>query len=111
MDIAEWRKKIDEIDRQIIRLINERAKCAQEIGKLKRSTDMPIYEPDRERIIFDNVRRENQGPLPDLEVRHIYERIIDVMRKLQKEEIVPAKSAEAGASPGEGTEFDIEVNE
>lgn len=112
MDIAEWRKKIDEIDRQIIRLINERAKCAQEIGKLKRNTDMPIYEPDRERIIFENVRRENSGPLPDLEVRHIYERIIDVMRKLQKEEIVPkAKSAESGAAPAAGTEFDIEVNE
>lgn len=112
MDIADWRKKIDEIDRQIIRSINERAKCAQEIGKLKRSTDMPIYEPDRERIIFENVRRENQGPLPDLEVIHIYERIIDVMRKLQKEEIVaPGKKAEAGDAPASGTEFDIEVNE
>jgi chorismate mutase len=112
MDIADWRKKIDEVDRQIIRLINERAKCAQEIGKLKRNTDMPIYEPDRERIIFENVRRENQGPLPDLEVRHIYERIIDVMRKLQKEQIVTeAKSGKPGDSPASGTEFDIEVNE
>lgn len=112
MDIADWRKKIDEIDRQIIRLINDRAQCAQEIGKLKRSTDMPIYEPDRERVIFENVRKENQGPLPDLEVRHIYERIIDVMRKLQKEQIVSeTKAAEPGASPAHGTEFDIEVNE
>jgi chorismate mutase-like protein len=110
MDIADWRKKIDEIDRQIIRLINERAKCAQEIGKLKRSTEMPIYEPDRERIIFDNVRKENQGPLPDLEVRHIYERIIDVMRKLQKEQIV-AEAKAGNAAPDHGTEFDVEVNE
>ena len=106
MDIAEWRKKIDEIDRQIIRLINDRARCAQEIGRLKRNTDMPIYEPDRERIIFENVFRENQGPLPDMEVRHIYERIIDVMRKLQKEKIVPKSQ-----SPGGGTEFDVEVND
>jgi len=111
MDIAEWRKQIDEVDKQIIRLLNERARAAQEIGKLKRNTAMPIYEPDRERVIYENVRRENKGPLPDLEVKHIYERIIDVMRKLQKEEIVPAKSSEAGASPAEGTEFDIEVNE
>ena len=106
MDIAEWRKKIDEIDQQIIRLINERAHCAQEIGKLKRNTDMPIYEPDRERIIFENVFRENRGPLPDIEVRHIYERIIDVMRKLQKENIVPK-----APSAGSGTEFDVEVND
>jgi chorismate mutase len=107
MDIADWRKKIDEIDRQLIGLINERARCAVEIGKLKRNTDMPIYEPDRERIIYENVFRENHGPLPDIEVRHIYERIIDVMRKLQKEEAV-MKSAPA---PGGGTEFDVEVND
>ena len=106
MDIADWRKKIDEIDKQLIQLINERARCAQEIGKLKRHTDMPIYEPDRERIIFENVFRENGGPLPDSEVRHIYERIIDVMRKLQKEEIVPKSAPDGG-----GTEFDVEVND
>ena len=106
MDIADWRKKIDAIDKEIVRLINERARCAQEIGKLKRNTDMPIYEPDRERIIFENVFRENKGPLPDLEVRHIYERLIDVMRKLQKEEIVPKADA-----AGSGTEFDVEVND
>ncbi len=112
MDIADWRRKIDEIDRQLIRLLNERARCAQEVGKLKRNTSMPIYEPDREKIVFENVNRENQGPLPESEVRHIYERIIDVMRKLQKEEIVPqAKDARKGAAPAAGTEFDIEVNE
>jgi chorismate mutase-like protein len=111
MDLAEWRKKIDEIDRQLIRLLNERAKCAQQVGRLKRNTDMPIYEPDRERIVFENVQRANEGPLPEIEVRHIYERIIDVMRKLQKEEIVPATKSEADGAPAAGTEFDIEVNE
>jgi len=106
MDIADWRKQIDEIDKQIIRLLNQRASAAQEIGKLKRNTDMPIYEPDRERVIHENVRRENNGPLPDLEVKHIYERIIDVMRKLQKEEIQPHPKTSGGS-----TEFDVEVNE
>ncbi len=107
MDIAAWRKQIDEIDRKIIRLLNERARAAQEIGKLKRNTDMPIYEPDREKTIFENVRRENEGPLPDVEAVRIYERIIDVMRQLQKEEIKPAQAAKGTGQ----TEFDIEVNE
>ena len=106
MDIAEWRRKIDEIDTKIIELVNERARAAQEIGRLKRNTDMPIYEPDRERVIFENVRRENRGPLPDVEVTRIYERIIDVMRQLQKEEIQPKIKEGAG-----GTEFDVDVNE
>jgi chorismate mutase len=107
MDIAEWRKKIDEIDKKMIELLNERARAAQEIGRLKRNTDMPIYEPDRERVIFENVRRENHGPLPDFEVTRIYERIIDVMRQLQKEEIQPRRVNEGSG----GTEFDVEVNE
>jgi len=87
MDIAEWRLKIDELDRQIVTLISERATAAQAIGRLKRSTDMPVYEPNREKVIFENVRKNNPGPLPDIELTHIYERIIDVMRALQKNEL------------------------
>lgn len=87
MDIADWRRRIDDLDRKIVELISERALAAQEIGKLKRSTSMPIYEPNRERIIFENVRAANPGPLPDIELQHIYERIIDVMRALQREEL------------------------
>ena len=106
MDIADWRKQIDELDGRLVELLNQRARAAQEIGKLKRNTSMPIYEPDREKIIFENVRKANQGPLPDGELRHVYERIIDVMRNIQKTEIVPA----TGDSEGQ-TEFDMEVND
>ena len=90
MDIADWRRKIDEIDRQVVALLNQRAAAAHEIGKLKRATDLPVYEPNRERVIFDNVRAANNGPLPDIELKHIYERIIDVMRALQKDELASA---------------------
>jgi chorismate mutase len=106
MDIADWRKKIDEMDLRLVELLNQRAHAAQEIGKLKRNTRMPIYEPDREKLIFENVRKANRGPLPDSELRHVYERIIDVMRNIQKLEIQPASKAEAGS-----TEFDVEVND
>jgi chorismate mutase len=90
MDIATWRQKIDELDRQIVRLISERATAAQAIGRLKRQTELPIYEPTREMTIFENVRKNNPGPLPDMELTHIYERIIDVMRTLQKDELEAA---------------------
>jgi chorismate mutase len=94
MDIADWRKKIDELDRRLVDLLNERASAAQEIGKLKRNTSLPIYEPVREKTIFENVRKANQGPLPDLELQHVYERIIDVMRNIQKIEAVTKKESE-----------------
>ncbi len=106
-DIADWRKKIDELDRQLVELINQRAKCAQEIGRLKRNTQMPIYEPDRERTIFENVHRLNQGPLPDRELTRIFERLIDVMRKLQEQEI---RSGEPSQAAGD-TELEAEIND
>jgi chorismate mutase-like protein len=106
MDIEDWRKKIDEVDRRLVELICERARAVVEIGKLKRNTSMPIYEPDRERIVFNNVQQANRGPLPGRDLVRIYERIIDVMRNIQKEEIViQAEKAEAG------TELDSEVND
>jgi chorismate mutase-like protein len=106
MDIADWRKKIDELDRRLVELLNQRAQAAHEIGKLKRNVGMPIYEPDREQAVFGNVRKLNQGPLPDRDLLRIYERIMDVMRQIQKEEIAPQAAEELGT-----TELDSEVND
>src|ERR1039458_10508784 len=75
MDIEDWRRKIDDLDRQLVRLMNERAQCAHEIGRLKRNSAMPIYEPDRERIIFQNIAHANEGPLSDVQLRQVYERL------------------------------------
>jgi chorismate mutase len=106
MDIADWRKKIDELDRRLVELLSERARAAVEIGRLKRDTNLPIYEPERERIVFENVQEMNRGPLPGRDLVRIFERIMDVMRNIQKAEIVTkvdmAKSE---------TELDSEVND
>ena len=84
MEISDWRKKIDELDEQIVRLINQRAKAAEAIGELKRAVELPIYEPQREQAVLEHVRAVNPGPLDDAELLHVYERIIDVMRTLQR---------------------------
>jgi chorismate mutase len=105
MDIEDWRKKIDALDRKLVALLSERARAAVEIGKLKRNTSMPIYEPDRERVVFENVQAANPGPLPGRDLVRIYERIIDVMRNIQKEEIAKVQPAD-----GE-TELDSEMND
>ena len=109
MDIADWRRKIDEIDRKLVALRSERAQAAHEIGKLKRNVGMPIYEPDRERSVFDNTRHANKGPLPDRDLQRIYERIMDVMRHIQQEEIAPETLAASDALGD--TEIDTEVND
>ena len=83
-EISDWRKKIDELDEQIVRLINQRAEAAEAIGELKRAVELPVYEPQREQAVFEHVRAVNPGPLDDAELLHVYERIIDVMRTLQR---------------------------
>lgn len=110
MDIADWRRKIDDIDRKLVELISERAHAAHEIGKLKKTIGMPIYEPDRESAVFDNAKRANKGPLPDRDLLRIYERIMDVMRAIQQEEIAPETLARGDVLVGE-TEIDPEVND
>jgi chorismate mutase-like protein len=101
MDISDWRKKIDELDRRLVALLNERAAAASAIGRLKRNTDLPIYEPERERQVIVNVQNCNAGPLAGQDLARIYERIMDVMRNIQKHEIAP----DPGPSP-RGTEID-----
>src|SRR5947208_1866490 len=56
MDISDWREKIDELDRKLVEFLSQRAHAAHEIGKLKRGAGMPIYEPERERNVYSNVR-------------------------------------------------------
>src|ERR1039458_5397235 len=88
MDISDWRKKIDDMDRRLVALLNERAAAAVEIGRLKRNTSLPVYEPERERVVIANVQQSSSGPLTARDLAQIYERIMDVMRSIQKHEIV-----------------------
>ena len=62
-DLAGWRKRIDEIDQQLVRLLNERAQCAVEIGHLKKALDLPTWQPQREAEILRNIVKANEGPL------------------------------------------------
>ena len=90
MDISDWRKKIDDLDLKLVELLNQRASAAIEIGRLKRNTDLPVYEPAREREVIANAQQCNAGPLAARDLAQIYERIMDVMRSIQKHQIVLA---------------------
>ena len=87
MDIADWRKKIDAVDEQMVQLLSERAAAAVEIGKIKLASAAPVYEPQREQQVYEHVRSVNPGPLTDAEVKDIFERIMDVMRAKQRPKI------------------------
>ncbi|HEV2489155.1 MAG TPA: chorismate mutase [Candidatus Acidoferrales bacterium] len=90
--MEEWRRRIDEIDRRLIELLNERSKCALEIGMLKLRHNIPVYQPERERQVLENAERTNGGPLADTAIRRLFERILDEARSLERQE----RSEEAG---------------
>ena len=83
-DLRPWRDRIDALDRAILQMLNERSTCANAIGHLKKQMGLPIYVPEREQEVIRNVKAANQGPLPDAAVQHIFERIIDETRSLER---------------------------
>jgi chorismate mutase-like protein len=83
-DLAAWRKKIDEIDQQLVKLLNERSGCAVEIGHIKKQLNLPAWQPEREAEILRNIVKSNHGPLDDAAVRRLFERIIDEARALER---------------------------
>jgi len=65
MSLDKLRNQINELDYQLVKLLNERARVVVEIGKLKSKTGKPIYSPDREKQVFAKIAEANKGPLPD----------------------------------------------
>ncbi len=93
-DMDGWRKRIDEIDQLLVKLLNERSRCAVEIGHLKKKNNMPAWQPAREAEILRNVVKSNPGPLDDAAIRRLFERIIDEARALERH------AMENGTAPG-----------
>lgn len=84
MTIDDIRKEIDRIDKALVELINRRAKCALEIGKLKKTSDESIFAPEREQQVLARVLAKNTGPLSDKTIEAIYREIISACRALEK---------------------------
>ena len=82
--LEEFRLLIDDVDRRIVALLNERTLVVEDIGRVKREAHLPVYEPKREDLVFANITSANHGPLTTQAVRGIFERIIDASRSIQR---------------------------
>jgi chorismate mutase-like protein len=85
LELAKCRARIDDVDLRLVALLNERTLTVQEIGRIKQSASLPVYEPKREDLVYQNVTANNPGPLPNDAVRRVFERIMDEMRKVQRD--------------------------
>jgi chorismate mutase/prephenate dehydratase len=93
-ELNELRKKIDEIDRKILDLLNRRTEVVLEVGKTKQSKHLKIHSPERERSLLKKLREQNTGPFPDETLQLIYEEIISASLAMQQ----PMKIAYLGPS-------------
>ena len=84
MDLEDWRKEIDVLDRELLKLLNRRAECAIEIGRIKQAIEQPIFVPEREMSILNRILELNKGPLDAEAVRRIFQQIIDESRRLMQ---------------------------
>ena len=83
MDIEHWRKEIDDIDAELLRLLNIRARLALKVGALKQASNLPFCDPDRERTVLERLREMNDGPLDERAVGKVFRRIIRESRRLE----------------------------
>lgn len=83
MNIDHWRREIDEIDVELLRLLNMRARLALKVGALKQSAQLPFCDPDRERSVLQRLQKINCGPLDERAVSKVFRRIIRESRRVQ----------------------------
>jgi len=83
MDIEHWRREIDEIDAELLRLLNMRARLAIKLGVLKRAADLPLFDPDRERFVLLRLHQLNSGPLDESAIGRLFRRIIRESRRIE----------------------------
>jgi chorismate mutase len=81
--VQELRERVDEVDRELIRALNERARIVQEIMALKAEVGSPVYDPKREEEILQRVVEQNTGPIYDSSMRDIFELILHRIRDLE----------------------------
>jgi chorismate mutase len=83
MNIDHWRREIDEIDAELLRLLNMRARLALKVGALKQAAALPYCDPERERTVLQRLQAINDGPLDERAVGKVFRRIIRESRRMQ----------------------------
>ena len=84
MDIDQLRREIDRLDDELLKIFNRRADFALKIGEIKKSLGIAVYDPAREKAIFQRMKTDNPGPLDDEAIVRLFERVIDESRRLER---------------------------
>lgn len=100
-ELESLRSRIDDLDRQIVKLLNERARLGLEAGRAKIRSGRPITDAERERDVLVRVAMANDGPLPQDAMLALYRKLIETIKRL--EEFEKSGSSPAGPTPAGST--------
>jgi chorismate mutase/prephenate dehydratase len=81
--LSDLRVEIDEVDRELLRLLNRRAALANEVGDIKRAEGSPVFRPEREAQVINGLEESNPGPLKNANVATIWREIMSACRALE----------------------------
>ena len=104
MSIDRIRQEIDRLDDDLLRIFNQRAELALQIGRIKKTASLPVYDPGREKKIFQRMQAANPGPLDDQAIVRLFERVIDESRRLERIMTAAAETPQANVPRPAGGE-------
>lgn len=84
--LAQLRGELDQINLKILELINERARVSQEIGQVKLKQGINRFDPERERQMLNQILENNNGPLEDSTIQHLFKQIFSASLELQQDD-------------------------
>jgi len=96
MTIEHWRTEIDEIDRELLRLLNRRARLAMKVGALKQNAGLPCCDTERERDVLTRLQQANGGPLDSRAIGKLFRRVIRESRNLEARMITDREQSTDG---------------
>ncbi len=100
-ELTRLRDAIDRVDEVLVKLLNQRARYAVEIGETKSLLNLPIYVPEREKEVLRHVEAASAGPLSGITIRRLFERIIDESRRVEREGSSSSGAASEASNVGE----------
>jgi chorismate mutase-like protein len=96
MNIEYWRNEIDEVDRELLQLLNRRARLAMKVGTLKRAAGLPLSDPEREQVVLQTLQQANTGPLDRRSITKLFSRIIRETRRVEAQGMDPVARRDPG---------------
>ncbi|MCK4258906.1 MAG: bifunctional 3-deoxy-7-phosphoheptulonate synthase/chorismate mutase [Halanaerobiales bacterium] len=85
-EIQKLREELDVINKQLLKLLNRRAEVVQKVGQIKKENNLPIYDPEREQVMYAKIVANNTGPFSDETIEHLFKEIAKASTKLQEKQ-------------------------